>query len=138
MPVEKGPLLVCGKTGRVVGVNRNYRWARWLFPVAGLVALVWYLVRVIPKPSRADYPCQRVAAPIAFGGVAYLLSILGLVTFFRKSRKFLFQHRYAAACVCMVVTLVCAAVVQNMNESSAQAAIENTGTFTPVDPPNSP
>ena len=136
MPVEKGPLLVCGKTGRVVGLNRSYRWARWLFPVAGLVALVWYLVRVIPKPSRADYPCQRVAAPIAFGGIAYLLSILGLVTFFRKSRKFLFQHRYAAAGICMVVTLVCAAVVRNASEFAASA--EDTGTFTPSDASTTP
>jgi len=136
MPVEKGPLLVCGKTGRVVGLNRKYRWARWLFPIAGLVALVWYLVRVIPKPARADYPCQRVAAPIAFGGVAYLLSILGLVTAFRKTRKFMFQHRYAAAAVCLLIGLACATVVRDMSETNAFA--EDTGTFTPSDGPNQP
>lgn len=35
------------------------RWACWLWPVWGLCSLVWFLVRVIPKPSRAAYPWQR-------------------------------------------------------------------------------
>jgi hypothetical protein len=136
MPVKKGPLLVCGKTGRVVGINRNYRWARWLFPFVGLVALVWYLIRVIPKPARATYPCQQVGAPIAFGGLVYLLSFFGLVTAFRKTRKFMYQHRYAAAVVCLLIGLVCGAVVRDMNETNALA--EDTGTFTPSDGPNQP
>ena len=136
MPVKKGPWLVCGKSGRIVGVNRQYRRVRWLFPVVGLMALVWYLVRVIPKPSRAEYPCQRVAAPIAFGGVAYLLSILGVVVLFRKMRKFTYQHRYAAAGCCLLIGLACAAMVREMNETNAYA--EDTGTFTPADGPNQP
>jgi hypothetical protein len=37
--------------------------------LAGLASLVWFLVRVIPKPSRAFYPCQRAAAPLASGFV---------------------------------------------------------------------
>jgi len=28
-------------------------------------ALVWVIIRVLPKPSRIVYPCQRVAGPIA-------------------------------------------------------------------------
>ena len=136
MPVEKKWLLVCGKTGRVVGLNRNYRWAKWLFPVVGLVALVWYLVRVVPKPSRATYPCQQVGAPIAFGGIAYLFSFFGLITAFRKTRKFMYLHRYAAAGVCLLIGLFCAAVVRDMNEANAFA--EDTGTFIPSDGPNQP
>ncbi len=136
MPVENKWFRVCGKTGRVVGFNRNYRQSRWLFPVVGLAALVWYLVRVIPKPARAAYPCQRVAAPIAFGGVFYLLSLFGLVTCFRKTRKLLYQHRFAAAVICLMIGLVCAAVVQNLNETKVYA--ESTGTFTPSMGPNQP
>jgi hypothetical protein len=136
MPVEKGPLLVCGKTGRVVGLNRKYRWYRLYIPFVGVLALIWYLVRVIPKPSRATYPCQKVGAPIAFGGLVYLLSIFGLITAFRKTRKFLYQNRYAAAGVCLVIGLVCSVMVQRMNESTARA--EDTGTFTPSDAPNTP
>ena len=32
---------------------------------SGAAALVWFLVRVIPKPGRASYPCQRAAFPVA-------------------------------------------------------------------------
>ena len=136
MPVERGLWLVCGKTGRVVGFNRKYRWSRWLLPFIGLAALAWYVVRVIPKPSRAAYPCQQVGAPIALGGVAYLLSVLGLAAAFRNYRRFLYQHRYAAAGVCVVMGLLCAIVVRHMVESTARA--QDTGTFTPSDAPNQP
>lgn len=57
MPIKKGLLLVCGKTGRIVGLNRSHRWPRWMFPVVGLAALVWFLVRVIPS-----CPTQRIRA----------------------------------------------------------------------------
>jgi len=137
MPVERKWFLVCGKTGRVVGLNRNYRWARWLFPILGLVALAWYLIRVLPKPSRADYPCQRVGVPIAIGGMTYLCSIFGLVTAFRKTRQFLSRHRYAAASVCLLIGLICSVLVRDIAEFVARAA-EATGSFVPVDGPNQP
>jgi len=136
MPLKKGMFLVCGKTGRVVGFNRNCRWARWVFPIAVLVALGWYLIRVIPKPSRAEYPCQQVGAPIAFGGIAYVLSFFGLVTAFHKTRKFLYQHRFAAAAICLLIGLACSVVVRDMNETAALAA--DTGIFTPSDGSNQP
>lgn len=31
------------------------------FPLMGLTALIWFLIRVVPKPSRIAYPCQQVA-----------------------------------------------------------------------------
>jgi hypothetical protein len=39
--------------------------------VAGALAALWFLVRVVPRPSRAAYPCQRAAAPAAFGFLAW-------------------------------------------------------------------
>ena len=136
MPEEKGPFLVCRKTGKIVGLNPKRGWAVWLFPITGLAALVWFLVRVIPKPSRAAYPCQRVGAPIALGGIAYLLSLCGVVSAWRHARKFINQHRFALASLCVVIGLACASVVIRQNESTALA--ENTGTFTPSDAPNQP
>jgi hypothetical protein len=133
---EKGLFLVCRKTGKIVGINRNCGWAGWLFPITGLAALIWFLVRVIPKPSRAAYPCQRVGAPIALGGVLYLLSLCGVVSAWRYARKFIRQHRFALACLCGAIGLACASVVVQRNEAIALA--ENTGTFTPSDGPNQP
>jgi hypothetical protein len=45
---------------------------RLYFVIAGLVSVVWFLIRVLPKPSRAAYPCQRVAFPIATGFIVWL------------------------------------------------------------------
>ena len=56
---------ICPKTGRRVERGREHRWASWALPFVGLVSLLWFLIRVIPKPSRATYPCQRAAFPLA-------------------------------------------------------------------------
>jgi hypothetical protein len=42
----------------------------------GFSALVWFLIRVIPKPGRASYPCQRAAFPIASSFVIWLTGIV--------------------------------------------------------------
>ena len=52
----------------------------------GLLSLLWFLVRVIPKPSRAAYPCQRVAFPIASSFVVWVLALLGSAFAWRKAR----------------------------------------------------
>jgi hypothetical protein len=129
-------LLRCARTGRVIGINRNCRWGLWVMPFLSVLALIWFLVRVIPKPSRAAYPCQRVGASVAFGGLVYVASIFGLVAGLRHARRLLSQHRYAAAGICLAIGLLCSVVVKSLTESVARA--ENTGTFTPSDSPNQP
>ena len=58
----------CPKTGRIVGVSRNSYWGAILFPVIGLAALLWFLVRVVPKPSLANLQSRcsvfRISAPL--------------------------------------------------------------------------
>ena len=44
----------------------------------GLGALIWFLIRVIPKPSRATYPCQRAAFPIATTFVIWLTGVVSV------------------------------------------------------------
>lgn len=44
--------------------------------LTGLGALIWFLIRVIPKPSRATYPCQRAAFPIASSFVIWLTGVI--------------------------------------------------------------
>jgi len=94
----------------------------WLFPIVGLLSLIWYLIRVIPKPSRAMYPCQRVAFPLAFGFVAWLVGLVGSVVAFERAKSFLKQSRMALACTCFVVTAVLGAIMlANMPEGLLQA-----------------
>lgn len=78
---------------------------RWLLPVAGFVSLVWFLVRVIPKPSRAAYPCQRMAAPLASGFVVWILGLLASVAAARKAKHYVHRSRYAIAGLCIAVSV---------------------------------
>jgi hypothetical protein len=67
------------------------------FFILGFGSLVWFLVRVIPKPSRAAYPCMRATAPIASGFVIYLLGISTSVFSLKKFRHYLRLSRYSMA-----------------------------------------
>ncbi|MGB2867857.1 MAG: T9SS type A sorting domain-containing protein [Bacteroidota bacterium] len=49
--------------------------SKLFFPIVGVLASLWFLIRVIPKPSRATYPCMRVAYPMASAFVVYLLGL---------------------------------------------------------------
>lgn len=97
----------------------------------GLVALVWHLVRVLPKPSRATYPCQRVAAPLAWGFVGSLFGLSAAVAFFRRARGYAWEHRYLLATGSGLISLVAAAWTLSTHPRTAKA-------FTPSDPPNTP
>ena len=67
----------CPKSGRIVKLRFDNIYAKIAFPLVGVMAIIWFLVRVIPKPSRVAYPCQQVAAGI---GGTFLLQVLGVFT----------------------------------------------------------
>ena len=136
MPLQKKMFLVCRKSGRIVGFNQRGWLFRWLLPVTGVLALIWWLVRVLPKPSRADYPCQRVGLPIALQGITTLLGLFIAPITFRKARKLLHENRYAAALICLVICIGGSIAVRSLCENVAKA--EDTGTFIPSDGPNQP
>jgi hypothetical protein len=79
----------CPKTGRFLGFGKLNGLSRLLFPLVGIAAMVWVLIRVIPKPSRLSYPCVRTAMPIASGFIGYLAMLaLSGVAFFRSKKSF--------------------------------------------------
>ncbi|MEM0466260.1 MAG: DUF362 domain-containing protein [Candidatus Thermoplasmatota archaeon] len=41
------------------------------FHLIGLGCVVWFLVRVVPKPTRCQYPCQQVSLSIAVSYLAF-------------------------------------------------------------------
>jgi hypothetical protein len=96
------------KTGEPVEQKSKFYWPgwlRWLFPITGLLALIWFLVRVIPKPSRATYPCQRVAFPLASGFIVWLLGLAGSVAAYRKAKRSFAQARYVLAAICIAASV---------------------------------
>ena len=93
---------VCSKTGKPIEYKSKFRWLRWLFPISGLLALIWFLIRVIPKPSRATYPCQRVAFPLASGFIIWLMGLGGSVLAFRKAKRAFARARYVVAAIAII------------------------------------
>ncbi len=89
------------KTGKHLKHNRKHRWSTLFFPIGGLLALVWFLLRVIPKPSRATYPCQRIAFPLASGFVIWLTGATGSIMAVRKAKRCFAQGRLLL-CVILV------------------------------------
>ena len=85
--------------------NRKYRWLKWIFPIAGLVSLIWFLIRVIPKPSRATYPCQRVAFPLASGFVAWVVCLAAATMAFKRARFNFARRRYVVGLVCIFLSI---------------------------------
>jgi hypothetical protein len=105
--------------------------ARLLFIILGIASTVWFLLRVIPKPQRATYPCMRVAAPVMSSFIIYLLSLSGIVLAFRQSKKKFFQAKYLAAAGFLMVSVISAVIYFAHDTNPVKAA-------TLPDAPNTP
>lgn len=62
-------------------------WGRVVLFASGAVALLWFVVRVIPKPSRATYACQRAAFPLASSFVIWGVTLVTAHLAFSKLRQ---------------------------------------------------
>ncbi len=85
--------------------HRKSVWRRWLLPLSGMMALIWFLVRVVPKPTRAAYPCQRMAAPVASSFVLWTIGTVASMSVFRKSSRLFREFRWRLACACTLIAL---------------------------------
>ena len=105
LPRTKQTSPLCPKTDKSPEHKSRHYWLTWIFPIGGLLALIWFLFRVIPKPSRATYPCQRVALPLASGFVVWLIGAIGSITAIRKAKRSFAQSRYVL-CVMLLAASV--------------------------------
>jgi hypothetical protein len=83
------PFLVkrCPKSGRIVRFRFDNIYAKLVFPIIGILAIIWFLIRVIPKPSRLTYPCQQIAAGIGGTFLIYIIGILSSFSIYEFIRK---------------------------------------------------
>ena len=77
-----------------------------IMPIIGLLSLVWFLIRVIPKPTRATYPCQRAAFPLASGFIIWLMGLAASALAYRRASRLFARARYMAAVICLVAGIV--------------------------------
>jgi hypothetical protein len=100
---------------------------RLIFIITGIASTLWFLIRVIPKPQRAGYPCMKAAAPIMSGFILYLLSLGGITLLFRKAVAKFKKAKYLAASLAMVA---CLALLVVFNWTEAQKLYSQTFSFT--------
>jgi hypothetical protein len=72
----------------------------------GLLATAWFLIRVIPKPSRATYPCMRATAPLMSGFITYLLGLAATALALKKAKVKFAEARPVAVAICVVIAIV--------------------------------
>lgn len=108
----------------------------FLFLFTGIVSTIWFLIRVIPKPSRATYPCMRATAPFMSGLVIYLMGISGAFFGFKKVKEYYRKSSFKMAAVFSVLVVVSAIMVMFANNPKAKAfKIKST---VALDAPNTP
>jgi len=78
--------------------------SRIVFFTLGLLATIWFLIRVIPKPSRAAYPCMQATAPFMSGFVLYLTSLGGAALAFKSVRNNLRSSKYFLSFLFLVIS----------------------------------
>ncbi|MDA3893432.1 MAG: DUF362 domain-containing protein [Salinivirgaceae bacterium] len=105
-----------------------------VFVILGIVSMAWFLIRVIPKPQRATYPCMKATAPIASSFIIYLLGISGGLVYFRRFLKSARTMKLIPALGFLVLALVLAFTGISFNKNSV-AAVEKVAN---PDDPNNP
>jgi hypothetical protein len=97
-----------------------------LFPFLGLAALIWFLIRVIPKPSRVTYPCIRASMPLAASFVIYVMSLTSTMYVFKKARKFLWEAKYVLFTITLLLGIALSLITTMQNNQKARASYMST------------
>ena len=92
-----------------------------VYILVSIMATLWFLFRVIPKPSRATYPCMQVAAPIMSGFVIWLIAMTGAALAFKQAKKKLFEAKYIAATLFLVLAIASASVYTIQSDAKTSA-----------------
>jgi len=109
---------------------------RLMFFILGIISTIWFLIRVIPKPSRAGYPCMQVAAPFMSSFVIYLLSLGGITMALQKAGKNFLRSRFFVAGAFIIVAA--GGLVISIINGSQSAYADSLVVTGPDDGPNQP
>ena len=121
-------------------IKDNKLFGKLSFLALGISSTIWFLIRVIPKPSRAAYPCMQATAPIMSAFVLYLLSIIGGVTAWIKAKTFIKSRKFGYATFFGLIALIGATTFAVENSDTLYAQLKSAviptkmmiGTNTPV------
>ena len=104
--------------------------AKIVFFTLGIISTIWFLFRVIPKPSRATYPCMRASAPFMSAFIIYLLSVWGAVLISRKTKYKWLNARHVSSFLLVFGVIAVMAVspagnISGEDESEVRRGIED-------------
>lgn len=135
------PFTVCPRTGKITGLDKAKKRTLWIWIALGVASVIWVLIRVVPKPSRASYPCQKVAQPIAAGFIAWLLGLAGSTLIIGRARSLFQRKRYVVGAIGFVIAILLYYFTLGDTREVAAAVkhfTESVKSFVPTDSPNSP
>lgn len=138
MKFKKLVFKTCPKTGKIRGIRTDLPLHKVLFPIAGLVSLIWVLVRVLPKPSRATYPCQQAAIPTAVLFLAWLGATTGSFMLIKKAREKFSGKSILIASSLAVVGILLFFASQLINLNPVNANVNQDALQPMADKPNLP
>jgi hypothetical protein len=109
------------------------RLKKLIFPVLGFLSVVWCLIRIIPKPSRASYPCMKATVPIASSFILYVSGLFSSLFAFKKAKKFLTEKRYVFFFTALFLGLILGLATHVNTDKKIYAVTQKT-----FDGPNQP
>ena len=82
-----------------------------IFISVSVLSTIWFIIRVVPKPSRASYPCMQVAMPIMSSFFIWLLSVTSSWLAFKKAKQKFINARYLAFSAFVLIGIAFAVMV---------------------------
>lgn len=104
--------------------------------ILGIVSTIWFMFRVLPKPSRASYPCVRAVAPFMSGFVIYLLSLGGISLIIKRIWKNLTRPNPISSLVLIFLLFLFIGI--NITSDTSVTSAQTAVLIGPQDGPNSP
>ncbi len=90
---------------QLIGFFRKY-YSKIIIIALGAASLIWFIIRVVPKPSRAAYPCQRAAFPMASSFMIWLSGLLVSSLVYVKARRLWRKSRYILASALFIAAML--------------------------------
>lgn len=119
-------------------MKRNFNWEKFKISktyiiLIGISATIWFLIRVIPKPSRARYPCMQAAAPLMSSFIIYLLAVGASMYSYHKFKQSLLKSKYLIGSVFLFLTILSFAFIfLNDNKTAIADALNPADDTFPV------
>ncbi|KYK34661.1 MAG: hypothetical protein AYK22_05070 [Thermoplasmatales archaeon SG8-52-3] len=108
-----------------------------LFHLAGIAAIIWFLVRVLPRPDRIRYPCQQMSISVAIGYIAFWSLLWSAI--FHGVGFWIRRVKYKTAAIAPIILVAFVLIFSITSNVYAINKTSNEKPLTPWEPiPNEP